>query len=409
MTPLPRALAAEAALYAQTTAYSLSLGAVIVLVPLYILSLGYNPGWLGAIIAGQGLFQVGLRLFGGVLSDKLGERWVIQASFAMLIAGALGLALSSSLVWLILAQALFGGSRSVYWTSAQSYGSRIDETRPAQLMGRFFGFGAAGGLLGNAGGGIAAAAWGYQPGFLIVAGLSAGAMLVVALMPQLPRRAARSMRAILAPVPGVFRTRATALPAIMAFATSLQVAVLGSVGAALYREFGFSDGEFGLLMAVHGIGAVPAGFAFAGILRVTGERTSYALTLGAHGALLFGVVAWGDAYWAAVALMFALGFSFNAGRVFNTSLTAMASTPEQRGVFMAVVGIYWASGQMLGPLLFGPLAAITSVSASVAATGATMLVTAALTPLLYAAFGAPPASGPVPDPSHKSEEGENRA
>jgi MFS family permease len=87
----------------------------------------------------------------------------------------------------------------------------------------------------------------------------------------------------------------------------------------------------------------------------------------------------------AVALMFVLGLSFNAGRVLNVSLTAIASSPEQRGVFMAVVGIYWASGQMLGPLLFGPLAAVTSLTFSFIAAGALMTVVALLTPLLYAA------------------------
>ena len=387
MTPIPRARAAEAALYAQTTAYSLSLGAVVVLVPLYILSLGYNPGWLGVIIAGQGLFQVSLRLFGGVLSDRLGERWVIQASLAALVAGSLGLALSTSILWLVLAQVLFGGSRAVYWTSAQSYGSRIDEDRPATLMGRFFGFGAAGGLLGNAGGGIVAVTWGYQQGFLIIAGLSIIAMGVVAVMPELPARAARTIREILAPVPGVFRKRATALPAIMSFGTSLQIAVLGSVGAALFKEFGFDDDDFGILMAIHAVGAVLAGFAFVRFLSIVGQRAAYALTMSTHGLLLMAVVVWGDLYWAAVLLMFILGLSFNAGRVFNTSLTATVSAPEQRGVFMAVVGIYWASGQFLGPLLFGPLAALTTISTSVAIAGAVMVAAAVLTPVLYAAFG----------------------
>ncbi len=398
MSPTPRARAAEAALYAQTTAYSLSLGAVVVLVPLYILSLGYNPGWLGVIIAGQGLFQVSLRLFGGVLSDRLGERWVIQASLAALVAGSLGLALSTSILWLVLAQALFGGSRAVYWTSAQSYGSRIDEDRPATLMGRFFGFGAAGGLLGNAGGGIVAATWGYQQGFLIVAGLSIAGMSVVAVMPELSTRAARTIREILAPVPGVFRKRATALPAIMAFGTSLQIAILGSIGAALFTEFGFDDDDFGILMAIHHVGAVLAGFAFARFLSIVGQRAAYALTMSTHGLLLMAVVVWGDLYWAAVLLMFVLGLSFNAGRVFNTSLTAAVSSPEQRGVFMAVVGIYWASGQFLGPLLFGPLAALTTISTSVAIAGAAMVAAAALTPVLYAVFGehlAPTAEGPT--------------
>ena len=112
MSAAPRALVAETGLYVHTTAYSVVLGGIIVLVPLYIISLGYNPGWLGVIIAGQGLFQVALRLFGGVLSDRIGERWVIQASFAALVVGSLGLAFSSSLFALLAAQVLFGGSRA---------------------------------------------------------------------------------------------------------------------------------------------------------------------------------------------------------------------------------------------------------------------------------------------------------
>ena len=387
MSAAPRAIVAETGLYIHTTAYSVVLGGLIVLVPLYIISLGYNPAWLGLIIAGQGLFQVAVRLFGGVISDRIGERWVIQTSFAALVVGSLGLAFSPTLFALLLAQVLFGASRAIYWTSSQSYGSRIDESRPTTLIGRFFGFAAVGGLAGNAGGGFVAVVLGYQEGFLIAGGISAGAMLVVAMTPQLPRQAAMTLREILGPVPGVFRNRATVLPAGMALATSVQVAALSSVGAALYKEFGFDDDAFGVLMATHAFGAIIAGFAFARFLRRVGQRPTYALTLVTHGLPLIAVVLWGGDYPVAVVLMFILGLSFNAGRVLNVSLAAIASTPEQRGVFMAVVGIYWASGQMLGPLLFGPLAAFTSLSASVTVMGAVMIGTALFTPLLYAASG----------------------
>ena len=385
MSAAPRALVAETGLYAHTTAYSVVLGGIIVLVPLYIISLGYNPAWLGLIIAGQGLFQVALRLFGGVISDRIGERWVIQVSFAALMAGSLGLAFSPSLASLLMAQVLFGGSRAIYWTSAQSYGSRIDESRPTSLMGRFFGFAAVGGLVGNAGGGIIAVALGYQEGFLIAAAISGGAMFVVAVMPQLPRRAAKTLREILAPVPGVFRQRATLLPAVMAITTSLHTSVLASVGAAVYNEFGLSDDEFGVLMAIHAGGAIVAGFAFSHFLNRVGHQPTYALTMALHGLPLIGIVLWGGGYSTAAVLMFVLGLSFNAGRVLNVSLTAMVSSPEQRGVFMAVVGIYWASGQMLGPLLFGPLAALTSLTFSFVTAGVLMSATALLTPALYAA------------------------
>ena len=312
MSVAPRALVAETGLYEHTTAYSVVLGGLIVLVPLYIISLGYNPAWLGLIIAGQGFFQVALRLFGGVISDRIGERWVIQASFAALVVGSLGLALSSALFALLLAQVLFGGSRAIYWTSSQSYGSRIDESRPMTLMGRFFGFAAVGGLVGNAGGGFVAVVLGYQEGFLIAGGISAGAMLIVAVMPQLPRRVAMTLREILAPVPGAFRKRATVLPATMALATSLHASVLSSVGAALYKEFGFNDDEFGVLMAIHAGGAIVAGFAFARFLDRAGQRPTYVLTMALHGLPLIGIVLWGGGYAAAAALMLVLGLSFNA-------------------------------------------------------------------------------------------------
>lgn len=194
-----------------------------------------------------------------------------------------------------------------------------------------------------------------------------------------------TLREILGPVPGVFRNRATLLPAVMALGTSLHVSVLSSVGAAVYKEFGFDDDAFGVLMAIHAGGAIVAGFLFARFLERAGQRPTYAVTMALHGLPLIGIVLWGGGYPMAVALMFVLGLSFNAGRVLNVSLTAMASSPEQRGVFMAVVGIYWASGQMLGPLLFGPLAAVTSLTFSFIAAGTLMTATALLTPLLYAA------------------------
>ena len=228
------------------------------------------------------------------------------------------------------------------------------------------------------------------------AGISVMAMVVVALMPNLPKRAAMTLRQILAPVPGVFRKRTTVLPAIMAIATSLQIAVLASVGAALFDKFGFSEDEFGLLMAIHAVGSVIAGFAFARFISRMGPRPTYALILGTHGLLLIVIALWGDFYWTAMALMFVMGLAFNAGRVLNTSLTAIVSNPEQRGVFMAVVGIYWALGQMIGPLAFGPLAEVTSLFASVAVAGVIMLGVALLTPILYAAFGEPAKS---PEPS----------
>ena len=395
MSGITKARMAESGLYAHTTAYSLVLGAIIVLVPLYILSLGYSPAGLGLIIAGQGVFQVGLRLFGGILSDRLGERWVMQCALAAMACGSFALAFSESVFWMIIAQALFGGSRSIYWVAAQSYGTRTDEDRPAAIMGRFFGFGSAGSIIGNGGAAVVAATFGFETGFILVAIISIASMIVVAITPKIPNPSQRTLKEILSPVPKVFLKKAIVLPAILAFGTSLQMGVMGSIGAALFEEFGFLDKDaaitfgmiamdkYGFLMSTHAIGSVIAGFTFAKFITKAGQQITYALTMGGNGVLLLSIVFIGDIFLIATLMMFTLGLAFNSGRVFNSSLTAMASLPEQRGVFMAVVGIYWALGVFIGPFVFGPLAELTSLSISISVVGILMLIAAVMTPVLF--------------------------
>ena len=138
-----------------------------------------------------------------------------------------------------------------------------------------------------------------------------------------------------------------------------------------------------LLQLKYAIGSVIAGFTFAKFITKAGQQITYALTMGGNGVLLLSIVFIGDIFLIATLMMFTLGLAFNSGRVFNSSLTAMASLPEQRGVFMAVVGIYWALGVFIGPLVFGPLAEITSLALSISIAGSLMLFAAIMSPYLF--------------------------
>ena len=378
---------AAAALYTQGVVFSFTLGMLLILVPLYILSLGYDVAGLGLIISAQGLFQVILRLFGGAFADRVGERWVILVSLASLLLGSLLMAAFEELAPLVAAQLLLGASRAIYWTSSQSYGSRIDEARASLTMGRFFGFGSGGQLVGTFFGGIVAGTVGYSGGFLIGVGLCAATMVTVAFMPDLPRKAAKSIRAILAPVPRAFRSRATILPAIAGFGTSLAASLVGSVLQAFFVDAGYDEATIGTLRAVHAFGAVIAGFAFGVALARMGQRMMYASVLVGNGAFLGLIVATGDAFWPTLLVMFALGMAFNAGRVLYAGMTADMSTPEQRGVFMAVLGIYWALAQLIGPAMFGVMGSIFGISAALITAGVAIASVGLLTPLLYRLFG----------------------
>jgi MFS family permease len=377
---------ASTALYAQTAIYSFTLGMLMLLVPLYILSLGYNIALLGLIIAAQGVFQVGLRLFGGVFADRVGERWVIQASLGSLLAGSLILALFEPLALLIAAQLFLGASRSVYWTSAQSYGSRIDEAKSSVIIGRFFGWGSGGQLFGTVISGFLPGTIGFAWGFAVCAALAVASMGAVVIMPDLPRKAARSMRQVLAPVPSMFRSRATILPAILGFGASLIVALITAIIPAFYQEAGYSDETIGLFRAMHGVGAVAAGFLFGVALSRIGQRPMYAIILVGGGLSLILTVVSGDLLWTTMLVMFASGATFNAGRVLYASMTAEMSTPEQRGVAMAVLGIYWASAQLIGPAAFGVIANIVGLSAAITAAGVLVMAMGMLTPVFYRLF-----------------------
>jgi len=391
-------LRATLVLYAQTVLFSLTLGMIMMLTPLYVLELGYSVAWLGIIISAQGVFQLGLRLFGGVLSDRVGERWVIAANFLALLSAALILALFEALWLLIVAQLLTGASRSVYWTASQSYASRIDEARTSSIIGRFFGIGAAGGIVGTFVGGVLAGTVGYTIGFLLATVMGAISLLTVVVQPSLPRKVAKSIREILAPVPAMFVRRTTQLPAIIAFGTSLVVALVGSLMSAYLVDVGYSETGIGFLRAVHGGGAVVAGFAYGLLISRLGARWLYVFVmLGSGGFLALAVIASG-AFWPMLVLMFALGVAFNAGRVLYASMTAELSAPEDRGVAMAVFGLYWAAAQLIGPVTFGLLASLIGVAQSLLVAGAIIMVPGILTPWIFSFFTAPPASA-VPSDS----------
>ena len=391
-------LRATSVLYVQTVLFSLTLGMIMMLTPLYVLELGYSVAWLGIIISAQGVFQLGLRLFGGVLSDRVGERWVIAANFLALLSAALLLALFEALWLLIVAQLLTGASRSVYWTASQSYASRIDEAKTSSIIGRFFGIGAAGGIVGTFAGGVLAGTVGYTIGFLLATVMGAISLLTVAIQPSLPRKAAKSIRAILAPVPAMFIRRTTQLPAVISFGTSLVVALVGSLMSAYLVDEGYSEAGIGFLRAVHGGGAVVAGFAYGLLISRLGARWLYAFVmLGSGGFLALAVIASG-AFWPMLVLMFALGVAFNAGRVLYASMTAELSAPEDRGVAMAVFGLYWAAAQLIGPVTFGLLAGLIGVAQSLLVAGAIIMVPGIFTPWLFSFFTVQPASA-VPNDS----------
>ena len=194
--------------------YGFGMGASTVLFPLYAISLGFRLSDQGIIVAAPATVMILLRLIGGALSDRFGEKFILWFSFITLIISSVIAAFSASLLPLIVAQLFNGGSRSVYWSAAQSYISRSAEGEAGKVMGKQLSFESGGGIIGGIIAGIVAQHSGYTAAFLMTAGITLVGFSVTSTLVALPRKdQARSFAASLAPAKKMlFAPRAPARP-----------------------------------------------------------------------------------------------------------------------------------------------------------------------------------------------------
>jgi MFS family permease len=75
--------------------------------------------------------------------------------------------------------------------------------------------------------------------------------------------------------------------------------------------------------------------------------------------------------------------TFGSLRSLYPTLAAENSAPNQRAMALSVVGLYWAIGIFLSPLLFGFLAEQTSIATSIYIFSGFAVAAGLLSPLLY--------------------------
>ena len=356
--------------------------AMSTLAALYILSLGYSIAWLGAAFSAQGAFQFLLTIVGGTVSDRFGERVVIAVGFVVTLGAALLFAFSDALWVLIAAQLLIGASRAVKNPGTQSYASRISETHRARVIGRYRAGQQVGGLAGPLLGGVLAGTVGFGAAFVVVAGLSAVALVATMLLPDLARKKAKPLREVVSGVPSLVTAKPLMLAEILAFSVAMSPAVFFSVGIAFLRESGVAVEATGLLLTSFSTGAVAGGLGFARVMGRFSQRLIYALALVGVGAAVLALAATGTMP-AVLFIMPVWGVTHALGNSLRTVLAAAHSTSEQRGVALGVVQSYWALALFVMPALLGGIATIVGLRATVAAAGALVLLVAVSAPLLF--------------------------
>ena len=374
-------------IYSAAFSYQITLGLIQVLVPLYALHLGYDLTTLGVIVASQAVFGLMLRLFAGAIADQFGERWVLWASFVTMVAGMVFFIASGYFWMLILGQSFVGYSRATYWTATQSYASRINPERSGEIYGRVNGAGNAGGLIGAFLSGVLVTALGYGAAFGITGAVAlAGFLGSLALPPLTARSARRGFRAPLGQLRGIAQHRGMGLGGFAAFAASTSIIMSSVLFIPYLRELGYSEAVNGGMQALSVGGSVAVGMVFGHILGRLGRRWTYTSALLMVGLVMVGMSGGAGVYATLVPLMLLYGLFRALLGILYPIAAADHSAPDQRGMAMAYVGLYWGTAQILVPVGFGALAGALGLATSFWIAGILFVAAGLLFPLLYRWF-----------------------
>lgn len=365
--------------------YGLSLNSMMLLVPLYAINQGFRLSDQGIVIAAPAVFMVILRLPGGAISDRFGERVVIWFGFATLLGAAITAFFAHSIAPLIVSQLFSGASRSVYWSAAQSYISRSAEGQAGKVMGRQLAFESGAGIIGAIAAGFIAEIFGFEYAFGIAAILCIIGITVTTSLPSLPRKdQVRSVKASFAPVKTMLFSRSLAFAHLVSFMAAAYAGLMGGLFIAFFRDVGYSEGFTGLVRAFNGLGVVLVAFMFGVFLAKAGALWTGIFGMVATGLVAIGVAASGDIPVLPIVLMTVSGVTFGTLRTLYPALAAQKSAPNQRAMALSVVSLYWAVAMLLSPLIFGFVADATSIRTAIYIFGAISVIVGLLSPLLYA-------------------------
>jgi MFS family permease len=303
-----------------------------------------------------------LRIPGGIVADRFGSRrGVISAAAAMGFA-ALVLTRAVDYRLLIIAQFLSGFARAAFWPAMQSYVSRIEGYSLNDRMGWFMVATSIGGVVGPVVGGLVVGRVGYGTAFALGVGLSASAaLLTLGLSAKLERQQdGETASDIVSDVAILFRKPEVYRTGLLTFIAALPLAAASSFYPVYVRWIGQSPEVVGTLSSFRTATTAVIALVFGYIVDRLGRRRVFAV--GAAAAVLaFGLT---PGFTTVPFLAGAFVFIGLCQAFINlTALTLVGewSSPERRGLAMAVNGTFWSISLLITPTLVGAITQLYSI------------------------------------------------
>jgi MFS family permease len=360
-------------IYLPSLFVSASQTALLILLPLYVIDLGYGVAIAALIVGVRG---IGLFLFdipAGVLASRFGDRSVLVIGLALILAGTLLIALRQDPWMLAFGAALNGAGFAAWMLGRQSY---IADTCAGDETGRALavmaGLQRVGIFLGPGFGGLLAAATSYSLSFLVGAAIVLAASAMVWVFCGQTGHAARSEVLSLAPTLRLARRHARMFYTAGGAALTLQLMrasrqlLVPLFGVAI----GLDEAQIGLIYSLSaGIDMClfyPVGW----LVDRHGRKYSAvpSLTLFAIGLLLLPLVS-GFGSLLAVACLLGLANGLGTGIVMIIGAD-LSRNSEDRSQFLGVWRLIGDVGMSGAPLLSAALVSVASLgAASIVAAG----------------------------------------
>jgi MFS family permease len=335
--------------------YSIAVQMATILVPLYAINLKMPPLSLAFLVSLPAVLQIVTRSFCGVINNYFGENRIMKVSFLCISVAGVAFIVSDTLLNLYIAQFLLSLSRGLFWSTAQTYISKLPEVegRLNKVFGQLEGASAIGAIVGLILGGFLSQWFGFANAFIYLIISGAACFLMGNTLPEFPR--SKSRQAIIAGISHlgeVIRYKPLYLAGMCAFIAAIPFGLVGSFYPVYFHSIGIQDGMIGVITSLKAAGTITAGLLVARFLDNIKPAISFGIGLALIGSTLILTQFFATPSMLALVVIFT-GLGAGITSILYQSLTIRFSTDDNRSSAMAFTTNFWSLSNLVTPVMFG--------------------------------------------------------
>jgi len=342
--------------YSTAAIWNLTNGMMMILVPLYALSLGFSILKIGSVIALPVLMMFGIRFVGGALCDRFGERLILQLCYLFSVLSVILLLQAKGFGSLFLSQTVANCSRSLFWTPAQSLATQLPGASVGKRLGHLSAWNHVGNLLGISIGGVLAALLGYYGSFLVLIGVSVICVFLGLFLPRVERKASgRTVWQITAGIGRFVRVPQVWLGIFASFAAALPSTLTQSLFPVYLSQLNYGEQWIGLTVSGRALGTIAIVLILGPLITATRLMGFFTLGTAALGIFIAGSGLLEELYLLGPCIV-AVGTSGGVLDLWYQVQATELSEARDRSMAMATTSLGWPLSLIITPLLLGWLA-----------------------------------------------------